>query len=409
MRILPFKVIYLNVLFTMISGMSGLCQGKYITEFERLYFRAQSYYELEDLDNALASVNKAIELNHLYADAYLLKAQVLESKKEYENALMNYSLYLEWEPDKKSVLFMKALLLYRLNRFEDAISDFKRMLILRSTETNIILYRQVRYESGIDKLMTTENSVNDYIYHYLGLSYLNLSKPSVAISYLDTAIMQNSNEADYFYHRGLANEKLGNISAAISDYSDCIRINSEHAAAQFQLMSLDSDSKLNSSTYFEKLNQNIALYPNYPFPYLERAYHFISNKDYKSALKDLDKSISISSNDSDAWLNRGLVKEYLHDTKGAEEDYLMTISIESNNEKAYLNLGNLMIKQKEFEKSLSYFDLAIFYQPEYALAFYNRAIAHYYLKNNLKACADMLKAKNLNYLPASDTYIKMCK
>jgi len=391
------------------SGRPGFCQGKYISEYERLYERALAYYEQEDLENALTSINKSIEVYPGNSAAYLLKAQVLESKKRFDEALLNYNLYLEWEPDNKHAVFMKSLLLYRLNRFDEAITDFKRILNLKSTETNVILYKQTKFESGVNEIFTTEKNNNDYIYHYIALCFIGLEMYQQASQFLDSAILQNAFDPDYYYHRGLAKEKSGNLMDAISDYQNCLKINPEHAYAKYHLTSLSRNNDENSESYIILLNENILLNPEYPYPYLERAYHFMRNKNYAAALQDFNSAISRTSEDSDAYLNRGIVKEHLKDFKGAEKDYLSAIKLEIDNEKAYLNLGNLYVNTKQYEKSLYYYGLAIFYRGDYALAYYNRAIAYYYLKQNNLACEDLTKARILLYEPAESTYARMCQ
>jgi tetratricopeptide (TPR) repeat protein len=391
------------------SGRPGFGQGKYISEYERLYERALAYYEQKDFENALISVNKSIEAYPGYSAAYLLRAQILELNKHFDEALLNYNLYLEWEPDNKYVVFMKSLLLYRLKRFDEAITDFNRILNLKSTETNFILFKQSNFESGVNEIFTTEKNSNDYIYHYIALCYIGKEMYQQAIQFLDSAILQNASAPDYYYHRGLAKEKSGNMIDAISDYENCLEINPEHAYAKYQLTSLSRNNDYSSESYLVLLNENVSRYPEYPFPYLERAYHFMRNKNYAAALQDFNSAISRTSEDSDAYLNRGIVKEHLQDFKGAEKDYLSSIKLEIKNEKAYLNLGNLYVHTKQYDKSLYYYGLAIFYQADYALAYYNRAIAYYYLKQNNLACEDLIKAKLLLYEPAENTYIRMCR
>ncbi len=406
-----YRLIYSILLALALVHYSSFstAQGNYIQEYQILFQKAQHYYDTDDYVNAFASINKSIEKYAGYPDAYLLRARIYEVNKEYNKALLDYSVYLEWRPDQKQAVFMRGTLLYRLGRFDEAIKDFKVVLQLKSVETNIILFKKPKFESGVTEIMTTEKNSNDYVYHYIALGYLGLEKYRLAIQYLDSAILQNGNEPDLYYHRGLAHEKLGEETFAINDFNKCISINPEHAAAQFQLISLHKGSAPNSKTYLEKLDENISLYPNYPEHYLERAYHLMNNKNYTAALQDLNEAIRISPDDSDALLNRGIVKEHLNDFTGAEQDYLNAIELESNNEKAYLNLGNLLVKQQQYDKSLSYYELAIFYQADYALAYYNRAIAYYYLKQNDKACLDMFKAKSLHYEPAFGSYKRMCE
>ena len=56
------------------------------------------YLENNDFDNAIASFNKAIELNNRYSKAYFNLALTFSRLKDYDKAISGYEMYLKLEP-----------------------------------------------------------------------------------------------------------------------------------------------------------------------------------------------------------------------------------------------------------------------------------------------------------------------
>ncbi|MCX6770253.1 MAG: tetratricopeptide repeat protein [Candidatus Micrarchaeota archaeon] len=66
--------------------------------------------------------------------------------------------------------------------------------------------------------------------------------------------------------------------------------------------------------------------------------------DYKGAIKDCDKAISLDPKHAYAYNNRGAAKYHLGDYKGALEDCDKSISLDSENAYAYLNRADIKLK-----------------------------------------------------------------
>jgi tetratricopeptide (TPR) repeat protein len=70
-------------------------------------------------------------------------------------------------------------------------------------------------------------------------------------------------------------------------------------------------------------------------------------------------------------------------------------------ERAWLNRGNILSKQGKYKEASEDYTVAITYNPDYAFAYYNRAIAFQRLKQMTAACQDLQKAETLGQ-PVSD-------
>jgi tetratricopeptide (TPR) repeat protein len=78
-------------------------------------------------------------------------------------------------------------------------------------------------------------------------------------------------------------------------------------------------------------------------------------------------------------------------------------------ERAWLNRGNILSKQGKYKEASEDYTVAITYNPYYAFAYYNRAIAFQRLKQMTAACQDLQKAETLGQ-PVSDKMKRdLCK
>lgn len=77
-------------------------------------------------------------------------------------------------------------------------------------------------------------------------------------------------------------------------------------------------------------SKSIALNPNYPEAYNNRAYTYMRLRDYKDALADLDQAIKLNPNYTQALMNRADIHNYYYqiDRHSAIEDYRKVIVIE---------------------------------------------------------------------------------
>lgn len=97
---------------------------------------------------------------------------------------------------------------------------------------------------------------------------------------------------------------------------------------------------------------------------IDLAYNFYEKKDYRSALKYLNKAVQTFPNDPKVYYYRGLTKESLGDIKGAVDDFRETVKIDRNYYVAYFKLAESLEKigkQKEalfmYEKYLGAEDI----------------------------------------------------
>lgn len=96
-----------------------------------LYRVGFSNYKLKDTVNSIKYLEQTIALDSGHTDAIGTLAAIYLNKKDYENAVKLYDLYLTKEPDNITALFYAGFGKFVLGRYDSAKINFKRLVELR--------------------------------------------------------------------------------------------------------------------------------------------------------------------------------------------------------------------------------------------------------------------------------------
>ena len=141
----------------------------------------------------------------------------------------------------------------------------------------------------------------------------------------------------------------------------------------------------------------------------------LSETDKLKAIEYYTKAIELNPKYSDAYNNRGILKQELGDKEGAMQDYNKAIELNPNDSELYYNRGILKKEQDDIdmEGAMQDYDKAIALNPNYANAYNGRGYLYLQVKDWPKAKADFDKAIELspndpNYLDSrADLFVAM--
>ena len=97
------------------------------------------------------------------------------------------------------------------------------------------------------------------------------------------------------------------------------------------------------------------------------------SEDYNEKIKYYNKAIKFNPDYSDAYINRGLVKNELQDYEGSIEDYNKAIDLDPKCSLAYNNRGYTKHKKGDYEGALADYNKAILLNPKLNIALDNKA------------------------------------
>ncbi len=405
------------------------------------FWRHQSanFRGLAEYDEALASINVAIELEP--RDSLLLneKAATLLTLKKYLEAIAIYSKLIQIKSEAYAYNNRGAAKYYLGNK-QEAISDYDRAVSINPQAADVYNNRGLAKSA----LGNKQGAISDYdlaisinplyveAYRNRGVAKSALGNKQGAISDYDKAIAINPQFSAAYYNRGVVKYTLGNKQEAINDYDRALAIDPQYADAY----NSRGAAKLSLGKNQEAINdfdKAIAIDPKFVFAYRNRgdAKYILGNKqgaisdydraltidpqyadaynsrgaaksalgNHQGAIGDYDRAVSINPQAADVYNNRGLAKSALGNKQGAINDYDRAISINPQDAGAYYNRGNAKLALGNNQEALSDYDLAISINPQYAEAYRNRGAAKYALGNKqgaIGAISDFDRAISIN-------------
>lgn len=403
---MKWPLIFLFSLLFLLRGYSQKPPER-VTQAIHFYEEGEQALNEQKYKMALAHFNECLRLDPYYLDAYYSRAIAKEHLSDAKGALTDYNIFLTSKPENTEALFSRAVIRFQQDQFDLARQDFLKLLKLPPGETTTVYFRQDRFGGGTNKIFTSHSSGKATLYNYIGLIDMRNKKYKDAIISLDSALHLEPKEPNYLVNRGMAWAKLRDTIAAIADYQQALTIEPNHPLATHNL-AIIKRAKGEIQESEDLMNEAISKNPDLPYPYAERGYYRLINKDLKGALADYDKVLSLDKKDEESYLNRGLVKEKLKDLHGAFTDYTEAISLKPDYEKAWLNRANLLIKLNRTAEAIEDYTVAITWYSDYALAYYNRAIAYHKLKKSKEACEDLNQAIKLGTKVDPDMKAKLC-
>ena len=144
--------------------------------------------EVKRYDEAISSFEKATLFDTNYVEAYINKGLTFIDKGDNLNALKAFDKAEKLVPDNPDIHFKKGLVLFNLNKFEEAIYNFQFCI---------------------------DSKYKDFFsYKNIGACYINLGKNETAIKSLTTACSLAPDDIECMNYLGVAYKNIGNISKA---------------------------------------------------------------------------------------------------------------------------------------------------------------------------------------------------
>ncbi len=142
--------------------------------------------------------------------------------------------------------------------------------------------------------------------------------------------------------------------------------------------------------------------------YSNRAMCYFSMKQYPQALVDIDKALNLKRDFPGAYYLRGNIKNKSSDPEGAHKDFTKELIFNPGCFKCYYNIGNIYLEKKDYTLAIEMFAKCSSIEPTFSEAYNNSGIAHYKMKNKIKACEDWKKAFELGNKEAGKDLARFC-
>lgn len=157
------------------------------------------------LDEALASVDRALSIRPDYADAFYNRGIVLLRMRRFDAALQSCDAALSIRPGYAEALSNRGIAMMELNFLDGALASFERALALHAE------YPEALYNRGI--------------------VLLKLERADEALASFDSALNVRPGYAEAFFNRGVALQVLKRHDEALAVFERVLAANPDHRYA----------------------------------------------------------------------------------------------------------------------------------------------------------------------------------
>ena len=352
------------------------------------------YKKQNDIDLALFNLEKSYSLDPSDNDIKKDLALCYHQKQDYINALKFYNMALTADPDSYEILANKALTLHAMNNYVAAIELYKQLLDKKPNERLKTNLAAATISYGYDLY-----DKKDY---------------GQAILYFEDAIDMLPKEAAAYFGYAQANEKMGCYEVALENYRKAVSLapgnieynttlsmfmaNHKMAAAKAAAENITQNKNENST---EAIGQNGQ--PSYD-SLIKLGDNAYAAQKYTEALDYYTKAVVFKPQDKITLLKIANIYKLTGNNTKALSFYDKLLTIDSNNTDAYFNKGLVLANQKNYDDSIKCFERVIQLSPEYPYAYYSlgmayeqkgdvsKAIEYYYLYSGIEQDETMLNA-----------------
>ncbi len=260
------------LLFAVLIALSAVAQNP-----KKHYKAASNLFESQLLDEALAEINQAIEIDSNYSNAYVLRGKIFEAKQDWEKSKNDYEKAAELVPNSANNLFYAGKLNYRIKEYDDALKYLNEAALLDSKSFQVLQYKS--------------------------FSHIKLHEFHDAIVAIDKALKINETHLCY-YTRAVANDSLNKYPEAIVDYNKAISLNSLYSKAYFAI----SIAYLNNNDNDNAIaiaNQGVEKFTDKPRAYEVRSLVYHKRGELANAINDLSKLETMVDDNKEVLCKRG--------------------------------------------------------------------------------------------------------
>lgn len=312
-----------------------------------------------------------------------LPAKTFAYCKVWDGSIKFYADVLEKYPTCLLMHYNRGNELYKANKFDEALVDFKMNMDLDPKD-----YKPIQM---------------------VGAVYVKQQKYRDAIGLFNKVLKMKDTVFDAYNNRATAYAMLAINDSALSDFNMALQLRPTNADAKGNRELLIKNMKISEENSVEAISKKIEEDPKNSKLHFQRGLQWYQKKEYDKALSDFDSAVELDSKYTDARYYRAII--YDMQNKGAEAiaEYTRVIALNPKYDGAYNNRGIEYGKAGKLDLALKDFEAVQAIKPDDKDAIYNIGFTYHLLKQDDKACEYIHKAANLGHVQAKQALNDMCK
>ncbi len=224
---------------------------------------------------------------------------------------------------------------------------------------------------------TEANPAHGEAWYQLGWCHIELEDYEKGLDAMGKAKALLGEQARIFFEMGYAYQRTQRFRESQYHYEKAIELKPDYSVAHRQLATLHFEANRD----YQKALTHYQLHIQYARPqdistlsWFRKAYCEVEAGNWDEALRSIDKSIAVDSNNTDAWNERGFIYFEKGNAPEAISAYERTLKIDSLNSTAMKGLGDVYrLLSYDTDKSFGYYTQAVRLNPANALNHYGLA------------------------------------
>lgn len=444
--------------------------------------RAFLRYKLDDYFGAMADYDYAIELDPLNGVAHFNRGLLRSEVHDVNNAIDDFTRVLSLSPDDYRALYNRALLYNEIHEYKNALADLDRVIAAYPDFAGAYFVRSEIYHASGDlrkaevdykrstalartpvpvadikgDVASSAGKVSDAMADEQNATE---SQEEVAARFTSLLTIRNDTDLEQEFNnssiRGKVQDRNITVEAepmfTMSYYTSPTELKESGyfikevddlnatRMLRFLVMVTNHEPQLSDEAEIRKHFESIEYYNSLlstrtarSVDYFGRAMDFMTIRNYKAAIGDLDKAVALTPDFTLAYLLRAIARyrqmevdrvAIVPDPTAADihvaasnakvsmnevlSDLDKVIELSPRMAIAYYNKGNLYLSANDYTSALSAYNRAIELKPDLGEAYYNRGYVYFRLGNKDAGSADLSKAGELGILPSYNLLKRM--
>ncbi len=310
----------------------------YPEEGNLYYARALLEQSLDQPDEAIRHINKALRLAPGLLPAAILKARILAATDRLPKAIDWLEDVLDDHPDNKQIALLRAKMLLQAERMEDARDAFALINHRFPEDPQIMLSLAL-----LDSELGYYESAREILRKLNGMG---------------------AHENESHYYLAICRAVQGDTDLALLHYRQ-IGESREFLPGQLAASRLLRDEQ-GTDAALAYLEERVAQYPQYEADMLRLSTDLlIHDKRYEEATDALNRALDQAPDDVSLLYTRAMLSERMGDLQGLEDDLRKLLSIEPDHPEALNALGySLANRTVRFAEAEPLIEKALSLQPE---------------------------------------------
>lgn len=274
--------------------------------------RGYAYSRKGNLTVSLTDFDEAIRLNSGCGEAYVYRGLIYEFQGKHAEALKDYNEALRLSPDDPRTLYHRGLIRNAKGSCKTAVTDFAHAIRLKPDFAEAYLQRAIAFVSLGDyaKALDDLNKVIELApyqseaYYRRAVIYVQQGEWDKVVDDCSVALDCSAEEPEIVWLiRGEAYQALGDLNAALLDYSEAIKLKPDYALAYVRRGQVRQIKNLMDKA-IEDYNRALTLDETCFEALMNRAEAYQALRRWNEAVQDYSAIIRLRPAYADAYLER---------------------------------------------------------------------------------------------------------